>query len=60
MMVIELHGKSGPAVADNPDLVDTKLSIALSSVIHQAGESARDVAMQRGKGHKPLGEGQVL
>ena len=48
-----------PALADNPDLdafndsggariqsIDTKLSIALSSVIHQAGESARDVAMQ--------------
>ena len=48
-----------PAVADNPDLdalndssgarfqsTDTKLSIALSSVSHPAGESARDVAMQ--------------
>ena len=48
-----------PAVADNPDLdalndsgaarfqsIDTKLSIALPSVIHQAGGSARDVAMQ--------------
>ena len=48
-----------PAVADNPNLdalhdsggarfqsIDTKLSKALSSVIHQAGESARDVAMR--------------
>ena len=56
-MVIELHGKSGypPAVADNPDLDaldDSRgarfqsIGTKLSSVIHQAGDSARDVAMQ--------------
>ena len=45
-----------PAIADNPDLdalndsggsrlqsIDTKLSIALTSVINQAGEAGRDV-----------------
>ena len=47
-----------PAIADNPDLdalsdsggsrfqsIDTKLSIALTSVINQAGEAGRDVQM---------------
>ena len=48
-----------PALADNPDLdalndsggpsfqsIDTKLSIALTNVINQAGEAGRDVQMQ--------------